>query len=339
MPLWIAAPAFVLAALAVWRAGFRLVRHADAIACKTGIGREVMGVVLLGGVTSLPELSVAVTATLSGVPLLSVNDVIGSAAFNVLILAGADIAYGRGALTATPATPGVLLQGVLGIVGLALVAAAVSAGDVLLFGMGAWSWLLLVFYAGAISVISKSRASLSWSPAPGRTPALALETESPLLQRSLRSLLFGTGAAGVTILIAGVVLAKAAEVIAEHTGLGHSFVGGVFLAGSTSLPEVSTVLAAVRLRRYEMALADVFGTNLFNVTIIAVVDALHPGGPVLAQAGPFAAFNALLAIVLTALYLVGLLERRDRTVLRMGFDSLAALLCYAAGIVVLYQLR
>jgi cation:H+ antiporter len=113
----------------------------------------------------------------------------------------------------------------------------------------------------------------------------------------------------------------------------------VLLAGSTSLPEVSTVLAAVRLRRYKMAVSDVFGTNLFNVTIIFAVDVLYAGGPVLAETSRFAGFGALLAIVLTALYLAGMIERRDRTFLRMGYDSIGVLLAYGAGVVVLYQLR
>jgi cation:H+ antiporter len=88
-----------------------------------------------------------------------------------------------------------------------------------------------------------------------------------------------------------------------------------------------------------MAISDIFGTNLFNVTIIVLVDALHPGGPVLVEAGRFAAFAALLALVLTALFLVGMLERRNRTVLHMGWDSLAALVVYAAGVSVLYTLK
>ena len=144
---------------------------------------------------------------------------------------------------------------------------------------------------------------------------------------------------GVTILVAGFLLAKTGEALAGQTGLGTSFFGAVLLGLSTSLPEVSTVLAAVRLRRYEMAMADVFGTNIFNVTIIVVVDALHPGEPVLVEAGRFASFGALLAIVLTAIYLIGMIERRDRTVLRMGIDSLIVIACYVGGLLVLYQLR
>ena len=135
------------------------------------------------------------------------------------------------------------------------------------------------------------------------------------------------------------MLAQSGEALAEQTGLGTSFFGAVLLGISTSLPEFSTVLAAVRLKRYEMAMADVFGTNLFNVTIIVAADALHPGDPVLVEAGRFASFGALLAITLTAVFLVGMIERRDRTVLRMGIDSLTAIACCIGGVVVLYGLR
>ncbi|HJS76718.1 MAG TPA: hypothetical protein VJ778_04870, partial [Burkholderiales bacterium] len=108
--------AFAAAAAAVWFAGTRIARYADAIAESTGIGRELLGIVLLGGVTSLPELAVASTASLAGHPGLSVNDLLGSAAINVLILALADAALGRDALSSVLASPGVLLQGVLGII-------------------------------------------------------------------------------------------------------------------------------------------------------------------------------------------------------------------------------
>ena len=143
----------------------------------------------------------------------------------------------------------------------------------------------------------------------------------------------------VAILAGGFVLARSGEALAEQTGLGASFVGAVLLALCTSLPEISTVLAAVKLRRYDLAMGDVFGTNLFNVTIIVLVDALRDGGPILTEAGPFAAFGALLAAAMTAIYLIGVVERRNRSFLRMGVDSIVACAIYLVGVVVLYGLR
>lgn len=336
-PFWANAAVFVGSAAVVWLAGTRLARDADAIAEKTGIGREFLGVLLLGGVTSSPELVVATTASLSGIPALSVNDLLGSAALNVLIIALADAALGRDAITSVLGSPGVLLQGVLGIILLALVVAAITAGDIAVFGIGAWVWLMLAFYLASIWVISRSKGLGAWIPV-GRRAAPALKNDDKP-RRSLRRLVASTAVAGAAILLAGFLLAKSGAALAEQTGLGVSFFGAVFLALSTSLPEVSTVLACVRLRRYEMAIADIFGTNLFNVAILFVIDALYSGAPVMTEVGRFAAFAALLAMALTALFLAGMIERRDRTVLRMGVDSLAAIGCYAGGITVLYHLR
>ena len=149
---------FAAAAAAVWFAGTRLARHADTIAQTTGIGREFLGMVLLGGVTSLPEIAVGTTATLQGVPTLSINDVLGSAAINLLILAIADAIIGRSALTSVVASPGVLLQGVLGIVLMAFAVGPAIAGDRIIFGIGLWCWLMLAAYVMGIFLLSQSHA-------------------------------------------------------------------------------------------------------------------------------------------------------------------------------------
>jgi cation:H+ antiporter len=335
MPLWANLALFAAAATVVWIAGTRIAHYADAIAEKTGLGREVLGLVLLGGVTSLPELAVASTAALAGHPALSVNDVLGSAAINVVIIALADAMIGRDAITSVLASPGLLLQGVLGIMLFAIVAAAAMSVALPLAGASVWTWLLLFGYAVSVGVISRSHSKQAWTAARRRREKPP-EQEPP---GALRPLVIRTALAGAAVLVAGYFLAKSGEAIAQQTGLGTSFVGAVLLAASTSLPEVSTVLGAVRLRRYEMAISDVFGTNLFNVAILFVVDLLYAGGPALAEGGRFAGFGALLAIVVTAIYLAGMIERRDRTVLRMGYDSLAVVVVYLGGVTLLYQLR
>ncbi|NLG77924.1 MAG: sodium:calcium antiporter, partial [Xanthomonadaceae bacterium] len=96
LPLALNAVLFAAAGTIVWFAGTRLARYADAFAEKTGIGRVALGMILLGSVTSLPEITIATTSTLQGTPLLSITDVLGSAALNVVILAIADASFGRG---------------------------------------------------------------------------------------------------------------------------------------------------------------------------------------------------------------------------------------------------
>jgi cation:H+ antiporter len=336
---WMNAGIFVAAAIAVWIAGTKLARYADAIAEKTGIGREVLGILLLGGVTSLPELAVATTATLQGTPQLSVNDVLGSASINLVVLAVADAISRREAITSILGSPVLMVQGVLGMMLLAIAAAPAITGDRIVFGMGAWSWVMLLTYVLAIRLIARSHSSEAWKAPRSDKQREEQGSQGQDTEDSLRKLVLLTVAVGAVILVAGFLLARTGEGLAKQTGLGTSFFGAVFLAFATSLPEWSTVIAATRLRRYEMAISDIFGTNLFNVMIIVFVDALYRKGPIMLEGGPFAAFGALLALLLTSFLLIGMLERRDRTIFRMGWDSVAVLLGYAAGVVVLHGLR
>jgi cation:H+ antiporter len=81
------------------------------------------------------------------------------------------------------------------------------------------------------------------------------------------------------------------------------------------------------------------GTNLFDLALLFGVDAVISGEAVLDRLGRFSAFAAIVGLVVTTLFTLGLIERRDRTVFRMGFDSAAILVTYAVGLVILFQLR
>jgi cation:H+ antiporter len=309
------------------------------------MGKGFAGLVLLGGITSLPEVAVSVTSALTGAEVLAVNNLLGSVAAQVALLALADAVIGRDALTSVVVKPVVLLQAALNVILLALVAAAVTVGDVAVGPVGLWSLVLLGGYVASVWTLSGYEGRTTWVVAPDGTQGVAPpsaphgETGGGEQPPSLRALILRTIAAGSVILVAGYLLSVTGSAAAERTGLGSAFFGATFVAVATSLPEISTMVGAVRLRRYEMAFGDIFGTNLFNAALIFVTDLLAGGGPLLGRIGAFSAFGALLGLLLTALFLAGLVERRDRTVLRMGWDSLAALVAYGAGVAVLFALR
>lgn len=335
---------FAVAAAAVWAAGTRMARYADIIGEKTGIGHAAIGLLLLGGVTSLPEAAVAASAAWSGATALAVNNVLGGVAMQVAILALADFAIGRRALTSVVPNPITMLQGALNVVLLAIVGAGILAGDFVVFGAGVWSWGVLAFYLVSIRLLAVTRDTHPWSATP------MPEQAGPRLSSSsaddgedqatpFRDTLIFTAVASAVILVAGFLLAQTGEAIAQQTGIGSSFVGAVLVAISTSLPEVSTVLAAARLGLFTMAISDIFGTNLFDIALIWLVDVMSPGEAVLSTVGRFSSFAVLLAIAVTALFVVGLAERRDRTVLRLGIDSIAVVAVYIGGVAILYTLR
>ena len=336
LPLAANIVAVAVAALVVWGAGTRIARVVDAIAERTGIGRVFAGFLLLGGVTSLPELASAVTASYSGHASLALNSLLGSVATNVLLLAIADGVLGRDALTSVVAHPATLLQGVLGIFLLGVVAAGVTVGDVDLFGVGAWSASLVPLFALAVWLSSRYENRPTWVVAGGELPLAPAPPSAPeTTPRDLRALVVDATVTGLVILVAGSLLAAAGDAIAEQTGVGESMVGFVLVGLATSLPEISSMVGAVRLHRYELAIGDIFGTNLFDLLLIPVADAAYGEAPILSTAGRFEALAALLGIVLTAIYVIGLLDRRNRTFLRMGYDSLAAIAVYLIGLWVL----
>jgi cation:H+ antiporter len=161
-PLWINLAVFSCSALAVWLAGTRLARYVDTIARRTGIGHAAAGLLLLAGVTSLPEVAVTVTASAGGNAELALNNLLGSIAMQVAILAVADALIGKDALTSVIPDPVVLLQLALNNLLLALFAAAALTGDVGFLGIGAWSSVLLAGYIGSVWVIARSQGRRSW---------------------------------------------------------------------------------------------------------------------------------------------------------------------------------
>ena len=330
---------FAAGAAVVWFAGTKVARYASTLSARTRLSKALVGTVLLGGITSLPEIATTGTASLSGNAPLAVNNLLGGVAMQVAVLAIADAAIGRDALSSVVARPVVLLQGTLNILLLGMIAMGIASGDVAVAGIGAWSGAILLAYIGAITLLARSRASTAWQARQLAQSEARTRSKTPEERRSTGRIALYTALAGAAILVGGFLVARTGEALAEQTGLGASFVGAVLVAIATSLPEVSSTVAAVRLGQYELAFADIFGTNLFDLALVTLADAGYGGGPVLNQVGRFSIFAALLGIAVTAIYLGGLIERRDRVVLRMGVDSAMVLVVYLGGLVVLYGLR
>jgi cation:H+ antiporter len=142
----------------------------------------------------------------------------------------------------------------------------------------------------------------------------------------------------LVVLVGGWIATKSADVLAQQTGLGHAFLGATLLALATSLPEVSTTTAAARHGRYSMAMSNIFGSNAFDVSLLFLADLLYREGAIMAHVGGSVVFVAAIGAVMTCIYLWGLMERENRSILGVGWDSAAALLVYGGGMAVLYYI-
>ncbi len=333
----IAIGGFIAAAALVWWAGTRLPGYVVALSEKTGLGQGFAGMLVLGGITSLPELATATSAAALGAPLLALNNILGSASFNILLLALADMVLGKRPLTSVVARPATLIQGVLGMMLLATVIAAITAGQADWTGfVGPWSTVIFALCLIAIRIADRAERRPMWMVVNPPDLDLAVEVERSAIE--WRHLALGLGGLALLILVGGVILAVTGDTIARQTGLGAGLVGLLFAAAATSLPELSAIVGAMRNQRYELAVGEVFGSNLFNLGIIFVIDIAARGEPVLSQAGSFEALAALLALGMSGIFVLGLIERRDRTFLRMGEDSIAAICLYLFGAAFLLHL-
>lgn len=339
-PLWLNIAQFIIGSAVVWLCGTRLSRYVAHLATALKISSGFAGMFILGGITSLPELATTGTASLAGNASLAINNLLGSLAINVVFLALADALIGRDALTTAVARPAPMLQGTLTILLLAIVAIATVSGDIAIVGVGGFSILIACLFVLSMWLAAAHGHTLPWkaqnvlrASSQHRQPQNEDATASGpfVLLVAMKTL-----AVSLAILGAGYVLASSGSAIAKQTGFGEGFVGLVLLGFATGLPEISSIYGAVRQRRYEMAIGDVLGTNLWDIALIAFADALLPGDPIFNYAGPFETIATLLCVLLTSFYLVGLLERQNKTIARMGYDSVAVLISYAACLVLLW---
>lgn len=328
-------------AVAVWIAGTRLGRCARDIAERTHAGQAFIGTLLLGGVASLPEAAMACSAAVLGNQRLAVNVLLGGIVFSVLVLAIADFVTGVEPLSSDVRHPVILLQGAFVVLLLVVAAAALVMGDVKVWLAGAWTTGLAALGTVLLLVIRRRQRLDPWRPEPSRVgdASSGAEPEPPARTASPPRLAVEALVTAATILCAGYLLAGTADAIGHQSQLGAGLAGFILGGIATSLPEASSTIAAARLRRYEMAFSDAFGTNFFSVMLLFLVDLAYGKAPILAGGDRFSLLGCLLGIALTAVYLAGLVERPHRTFLRMGLDSLLVLVLAGAGMVLLFFVR
>ena len=138
-------------------------------------------------------------------------------------------------------------------------------------------------------------------------------------------------------LIAGVGLEVSGDAIARQIGMTGVLFGATILAAATALPEVSTGLASMKLKDYQMAMSDIFGGNAF-LPVLFLVATLLSGKSVLPQAQKTDIYLTGLAILLTIIYVAGLIFRPRKQLLWMGIDSFLVILEYLIGLLGLFAI-
>ncbi|MEE8413872.1 MAG: hypothetical protein V3R96_04910 [Dehalococcoidales bacterium] len=292
--------------------GTKAAQYADVIAEKTGMGRIWIGMLLLGVVTSLPELITGLSSVTmvgeSGIPDLGLGTLLGSTTFNLLILAVLDIMH-RDGPALNQASTRQIASAVMGIILFSIAGVSISFGEKLsglaLGWVGVSSIILLGLYLLGAWRTFRSERKHSLSPA---MAAPVPDEESP----EIRGLWFKFMLAALAIIGAGVWLSFVGNEIAETTQLDTSFVGSLLLAISTSMPELVVAISALRLGAIDLAVADILGANMLDVTYIFLIDLFYTQGPILSSVSSAHTTTAILAAAMSLVVIIGLRYRQKR---------------------------
>lgn len=314
---------FAVCAALVALAGVRLARAADELAERLGIPRLLMGMLLVAGATSLPEIVTDVSAALRGAPDLAVGDLMGSSMANMAILALIDLLRRQrvwahvevGHARVAAVSIGLTAVATLGI----LTPTGLTAGWV-----GLDTVAIVLAYAAAVRWMRRSPSS-RFAPVSVLPRATGWSRPQP---GELRRAIAELSLTALVILVTAPLLVYAAEDIAASTGLGQTFVGVAFLAATTSLPELVASVAAVRLGSFDLAVGNLFGSNAFNMAALVVVDAAYLPGPLLAAVADTQAVGGLGAILLMAIALAAIVHGQETRAGRLEPDAVLLLLTY-----------
>jgi cation:H+ antiporter len=338
---------FVAGVVATWLAGTTLSKTTDALDVRFDLGEELGGILLLAIAGSLPELAITVSAAARGNLDLAAGNLIGGIAVQTMVLVICDVAAGAkrpltflvGALT--PVLEGMLVVLVVsGVLMGALLRPATSIDGV----VSPASIVIVVIWLAGVYAVNRVRKDPRWSVSmPGGRPGRRHRRQPhsthprPFAESSTARVVGLFALACAVTLVAGVGLELSGNTLADRAGVNGVIFGATVLATATALPEISSGIAAVKLGDNALALGDIFGGNAFQVCLFLLAD-LVAGSPVLPTAGRLNSWLAALGVALTAVYAIGVVARPGRARLRIGPDSMVAVVLFGLGIGGLFAL-
>jgi cation:H+ antiporter len=302
----------------------------EIIASLTGVSRTWIGLVLLATATSLPELFTGISAvTIADTPNIAVGDALGSCVFNLLMLVLLD-ALSKGQSVYHRVDQGHILTAGFGVILIGSVGALLLVGrenpGVQFLHISIYTPVVIILYVVAM------RAAFVYDRRTVLTPSSKGETAVTLTTAVTRY-----AAAAAVIVFAGVWLPFVGQEIADTMGWRTTFVGTLFVAGATSLPELVVTISALRLGAVDMAIGNLLGSNLFDVLVLAVDDIAYTKGPLLAAVSPAHAITAFAAVVMSGIFIVATLYRpKGRFRGMIGWAGVALLTVYLLSSYAIY---
>lgn len=332
---------FAGSAAVIWFAGVMLADTTDILSSRLGLGAALGGIIVLAIATNLPEIAITISAAMERNLGVAIGNILGGIAIQTVVIAAMDFAMKEQVpLTHRAASLTLVIEGVLVIA--VLIVAIMSAqmpGTLIAARMTPGAILIALMWVGGVWLTNRASKGLPWHESSGNAPGAQekpkghskIAKDHAVKDRpSLYYAAIFLGAA-VATLIAGVLLERSGSTIADRIGMSGVLFGATVLAAATALPELSTGITSVRMKDYQLAVSDIFGGNAF-LPVLFLLAVVISGDAVLPHAQASDIYLAGLGILLTCVYVAGLIFRPKRQLMRMGVDSLAVLILYLVGI-------
>jgi len=317
---------FLFTALVVVLAATKLAQYGDVIAVRTRLSGMFIGTLLLAGATSLPELLSGISAISIGAPNMAAGSVFGSGMFNMLLLAVLDLLFYKVRLLRRVAATHALTASLANLMtGLAVLFILTNI-DLKIGWVGLDSLLIMIVYIVGVRILQSG----------SNTGPVADSVEPDARLMTLPKALLGFGAAALVLILINPLMVESASQIADATGLSKGFIGASLIAITTSLPELVATIVAARIGAFDLAVGNLFGSNIFNLFVLGLFDFFYLPGRFLGAIDPSMAIVGLIVMTLTGLGLIGNLARVERRILFVEIDALLILIGYFLGMYYLY---
>ena len=323
---------FILAALAIWFLGVKLIKAIDAITSYFELGGAFGGMVFLAIVTNLPEIAITAVAAYTKNYDIAISNLLGGIAIQTVVLVLIDIfGVGRSApLTLKGHSKILMIEAVAVILILSLVIIGNQfPPSVMYFRSTPFEWLILIVWLGTIYLITKLvRKKRILQPA---APISQPKMPKSKFKGSITSAIFVLSIGAIITLVAGWALTITGEQLAIRWNMTGVVFGATILALCTALPEISTGIASAKIREYNMAVSDIFGGNAF-LPVLFLMASIISNDAILPNLKQSDIYLTMLGIILTGIYMVGMLIHSKKQIVRMGVDSFIVLIVYLIGI-------
>lgn len=334
---------FLFFSIVTWMAGIWLARTTDAIDAKYKLGSAFGGLLILGVATSLPEIAIVVSAAFANHYDIIVGTLLGGIAIQTVVISLLDARMTvKFPLTSSAASLTLVLEGVMVI--LIVVTSIMAIKTPILLGNSQLSLsaiLIFFLWLGGLWLIYSSRKGLPWRAEaidgrPGREHhQRMIVINHPFFKNASSKTIFSIFVtASIATLIAGVGLESTSMKLAQALGMNSGLFAATFIALVGALPNISTGFSSIDLGDYKLAISDIFGGNAFMPALFIICN-LIAGHSILAHASSIDIWFAALGVLLTCIYIMGLILRPKKLYFRMGIDSILVIIVYTCSIIAL----